>query len=56
MTTTVIEIHPEELFDKLSLGSLSEQESERLRAHLASCAVCRFELEARGDFDEERPD
>lgn len=51
--TTVIEIHPEELFDKLSLGSLNEQESERLRSHLATCAVCRFELAARGDFDDE---
>lgn len=51
--TTVIEIHPEELFDKLSLGSLSEQEGERLRSHLATCSVCRFELDARGDFDDE---
>lgn len=51
--TTVIEMHPEELFDKLSLVGLSQQESERLRAHLVTCSVCRFELEARGDFDDE---
>jgi len=51
--TTVIEMHPEELFDKLSLGGLSQQDKERLRAHLGTCAVCRFELEARGDFDDE---
>jgi TolA-binding protein len=51
--TTVIEMHPEELFDKLSLGALSQHENERLRAHLATCAVCRFELDARGDFDGE---
>jgi TolA-binding protein len=51
--TTVIEMHPEELFDKLSLGELSQHESERLRMHLGTCAVCRFELEARGAFDDE---
>jgi TolA-binding protein len=51
--TTVIEMHPEELFDKLSLGELSPHENERLRAHLGTCAVCRFELEARGAFDDE---
>lgn len=49
--TTVIGLHPEELFDKLVDGSLSGPEAERLRAHLAECSVCRFELAVRGDFD-----
>lgn len=47
---SVIEIHPEELFDKLADGSLSADERERLQAHLAGCAPCRFELAVRGDF------
>lgn len=47
---TVVGLHPEELFDKLVDGSLSGAEAERLRAHLADCAVCRFELAVRGDF------
>jgi TolA-binding protein len=46
----VIDIHPEELFDRLTTGTLTESEAERLRSHLATCDVCRFELLARGDF------
>lgn len=48
---TVVGLHPEELFDKLVDGSLSGAEAERLRAHLAECSVCRFELAVRGDFE-----
>jgi TolA-binding protein len=47
---SVIDIHPEELFDRLTTGTLTESEAERLRGHLATCDVCRFELLARGDF------
>ncbi len=51
---TVVGLHPEELFDKLVDGSLSGAEAERLRAHLADCSVCRFELAVRGDFEADR--
>lgn len=50
---TIVEIHPEELFDKLADGSLSEVEQERLSQHLKGCAVCRFEYGARLDFERE---
>lgn len=50
---SVIDLHPEELFDKLALGTLSEAEGERLRAHLETCEVCRFELALRADFRDE---
>jgi hypothetical protein len=49
----VTELHPEELFDKLSAGTLSAAERERLNAHVAQCRACRFELVARRDFFEE---
>jgi TolA-binding protein len=48
---TLIELHSEELFDRLASGSLSGPEADRLRAHLAECSVCRFELTVRGDFE-----
>jgi TolA-binding protein len=47
---SVLSMHPEELFDKLAQGTLTTAEGDRLRAHLASCSVCRFELAVRGDF------
>jgi len=50
---STLDIHPEDLFDKAEAGSLSEGETARLEHHLAHCAVCRFEWEARGDFDRE---
>ncbi|HWA78216.1 MAG TPA: tetratricopeptide repeat protein [Polyangiaceae bacterium] len=50
---TVIDFHPEELFDKLLSGGVSAAEQERLRAHLEACAVCRFEYAARLDFGAE---
>jgi TolA-binding protein len=49
----VADLHPEELIDKLSRGSLTAAESERLDAHIAVCKVCRFELAARLDFRDE---
>ncbi len=50
-----VDIHPEDLLDKLSDGEISPPEEERLRAHLARCASCRFELSVRGDFLAEVP-
>jgi TolA-binding protein len=50
---TVVGLHPEELFDKLFDGEITQVEHERLRQHLAACDVCRFEYAARGDFQVE---
>lgn len=50
---TVVGLHPEELFDKLVEGELSQTERERLRQHLDGCEVCRFEYAARLDFERE---
>jgi len=51
----VVDIHPEELIDKLQRGSLSVGERERLDAHLAQCSACRFELSVRADLASEIP-
>jgi TolA-binding protein len=51
----VVDIHPEELIDKASDGSLSLAERQRLDLHLAQCAICRFELAARADLAEDSP-
>ena len=48
----VVDLHPEELIEKLFSGErererereLSRAERERLDAHLAQCSVCRFEI------------
>jgi hypothetical protein len=50
---TVVGLHPEELLDKLFEGEITSVERERLRAHLGSCDVCRFEYQARLDFQDE---
>ncbi|HKY38050.1 MAG TPA: zf-HC2 domain-containing protein [Polyangiaceae bacterium] len=50
---TVVGLHPEELFDKLLDGELTPSERERLRGHLEGCQVCRFEYQARLDFQDE---
>ena len=47
---SVVELHPEELIDKLEAGTLGAAERVRLDAHLAACAVCRFELGLRRDL------
>jgi hypothetical protein len=44
------ELHPEELLDKAERGSLDAGERKQLDRHLTSCAVCRFEVNARDDF------
>lgn len=44
------DLHPEELLDKAAAGTLAEAERAFFDAHLAQCSVCRFELQARKDF------
>ncbi|HYQ02025.1 MAG TPA: tetratricopeptide repeat protein [Polyangiaceae bacterium] len=51
----VVDIHPEELIDKLHDGALTAAERERLDAHLAQCSACRFEISVRSDFAEDAP-
>lgn len=51
----VVDIHPEELIDKLTEGSLTSAERERLDAHLAQCSSCRFEIAVRADLAEDAP-
>ena len=46
-----LDLHPEELFDKVNKGLATSDEIARVDAHLASCAACRFERQARMDFD-----
>jgi hypothetical protein len=44
------DLHPEELLDKAAAGTLTESERAFFDAHLSQCTVCRFELQARRDF------
>lgn len=53
---TVVDLHPEDLLDKEARGTLSSSEEACLRAHLARCATCRFEREARADFGSDLDD
>lgn len=48
---STVDIHPEDLFDKLEQGDLSPAEQERFAHHLSHCEVCRFEWQARADFE-----
>lgn len=48
-----VDLHPEELLDKLERGALTAPERERLAVHLECCEVCRFELSVRHDFEQE---
>ena len=51
----VVDLHPEDLIDKLAAGELTPAERERLNAHISQCRVCRFEIDARGEFEQEMP-
>ncbi len=51
----VVDIHPEELIDKLHSGDLTSAERERLDAHLVQCSSCRFEIGVRADLEQEAP-
>jgi Putative zinc-finger len=44
------DLHPEELFDKAQLGTLTPSEQAALEGHLAQCAACRFEHQVAIDF------
>ncbi len=52
----VVDLHPEELFDKEEAGTLSEAERARLDAHVARCDACRLERQLRADFADELGD
>ena len=52
----VVDLHPEELFDKEEAGTLSETERARLDAHVARCEACRLERRLRADFAAELGD
>ena len=41
---TLVDLHPEELFDGLRAGSLPREARSRLLAHCAHCEPCQFEL------------
>jgi len=45
------QLHPEDLLDKVARGTLTEDERERLDAHLAQCSACRMEQLLRADFE-----
>ena len=51
----VVDIHPEELIDKLTEGALTSAERERLDAHLGQCSSCRFEIAVRADLTQDAP-
>jgi tetratricopeptide (TPR) repeat protein len=40
---TRVDLHPEELLDRVRSGTASSEDEARLRAHLASCTACRLE-------------
>ncbi len=48
-----VDIHPEDLIEKLCEGELNGAERQRLDAHLAQCSVCRFEIGVRADLERE---
>lgn len=49
----VVDLHPEDLIDKLESGSLTADERARLEAHLGACAECRFEVSVRAALADE---
>ena len=53
---TAVDIHPEDLIDKLAAGSLTATERYRLSAHLAQCSSCRFEIAVRVDLAGDAPE
>jgi tetratricopeptide (TPR) repeat protein len=42
---TPVDLHPEELFDSLRVGTLSAVDRARLEAHCTRCSACQFELQ-----------
>lgn len=51
----VVDIHPEDLIDKLHDGTLTASERERLDVHVTQCSACSFEIAVRADLAEEAP-
>ena len=51
----VVDLHPEDLIDKLPHGELTALERERLDSHLAQCSSCRFEISVRADLEQDCP-
>ena len=51
----IVDLHPEDLIDKLSDGELTPAERERLDGHLAQCSACRFEISVRADLQQDTP-
>jgi TolA-binding protein len=51
----VVDLHPEDLIDKLSDHELTPAERERLDSHLAQCSACRFEISVRADLKQDAP-
>jgi len=51
----VVDLHPEELIDKLHAGSLTPPERERLDRHVAQCSACRFDIAVRSDLAQDSP-
>lgn len=47
------QLHPEELFDKEELGTLTSAERVRLDAHVSQCAACKMDRLLRADFEAE---
>src|ERR1700722_13398457 len=47
---SITDLHPENLLDKEIRGDLASADRQRLEAHLAGCATCRFERQARAEF------
>jgi len=52
-----LDLHPEDLIDRLRQGALTDAERSRLGTHLAACSACTFELAAARDLEEDaRPE
>lgn len=49
----VIDLHPEELIDKMRAGTLTADERERLDKHLATSSQSRFLIAVTNDFEED---
>ncbi len=47
-----VDLHPEDLFDRVRSGQASSQEAQRLHAHLESCQACRYEYTLARDCGE----
>jgi TolA-binding protein len=51
----VVDLHPEDLIDKLAAGELTSAERTRLDAHVLLCSACRLEISVRADLEQDAP-